>query len=213
MTVQSFTFNPFMTNCFVAHDEGEAVVVDASSHTEAEHRKLIGYVEEQGLEVRHLLLTHGHIDHIFGCRYLSDHFGLPWQMHRADLPLITRSKEQAVFFGVALEEPPRPETFLEEGDVVRFGGVELQVLFTPGHSPGHVCFFDAASRKVLSGDVLFQGSIGRTDLPGGSMPQLMESIFQQLVPLGDDVEVYCGHGPSTTIGRERKTNPFLQDAA
>ena len=130
-------------------------------------------------------------------------------MHRAELPFLVHAQEQARLFGVDLETPPAPEHFLEEGDTVAFGEVTWRVLHTPGHSPGSVCFYDEGEGAVLSGDVLFQGSIGRTDLMQGSMPQLMRSIFEQLVPLGDETRVYPGHGPATTIGRERQANPFL----
>ncbi len=209
MTVQAFTFNPFQTNCYVAHDAGEAVLVDPSCQAEHERRVVLDYLEAHDLTIRHLLLTHAHIDHVFGCAFFAGHVGLPWQMHRADVPLIRRSQEQAAFFGVPLEPPPVPETFLEAGDTIRFGAAAWTVRHTPGHSPGSVCFCDAEGGFVVAGDVLFAGSIGRTDLPGGSMPTLMRSIFEQLVPLGDDVTVYPGHGPATTIGRERRTNPFL----
>lgn len=209
MTIKSFTFNPFQTNCFVCHDAGEAVLIDPSCHTEAERQMVLDYLDQHALTVRHLLLTHAHIDHIFGCKALADHFGMPWQMHRADLPLLQRAREQAVFFGVKLENPPLPDRFLQEGDTVAFGEAAWEVLHTPGHSPGSVCFHDAAGGFVIAGDVLFQGSIGRTDLPGGSLPVLMESIFQKLVPLGEATAVHPGHGPSTTIGQEVQTNPFL----
>ncbi len=211
MTIQIFPFNPFQTNGYVCHAGGEAVLVDAPSHTPAEHEQVLAYLDAHGLTVRHLLLTHAHIDHIFGCRVLADRLGLGWQMHRADLPFVRRSQEQALLFGIGLEEPPEPAGFLEDGDTISFGGSTWQVRHVPGHSPGSIAFYDADRRAVFSGDVLFQGSIGRTDLPQGSLPQLMRSIYQQLLPLGDDVVVYPGHGPVTTIGRERRTNPFLQE--
>lgn len=211
MTIQTFTFNPFQTNGYVCHDGGEAVLVDAASQTPAEHQQVLAYLDAHGLTVEHLLLTHAHIDHIFGCRFFTDHFGMGWQMHRADVPFVRRSQEQALLFGVPLEEPPEPSGFLDAGDTVTFGATTWEVLHTPGHSPGSITFVDAAQGAALAGDVLFQGSIGRTDLPQGSLPQLMRSIYQQLVPLGDEVVVYPGHGPATTIGRERRTNPFLQE--
>lgn len=211
MTVQSFTFSPFQTNCYVCHDAGEAVLVDPSCSSEAERQAVVAYLEDQQLTLRHLLLTHAHIDHIFGCAFFAEAYGMPWQMHRDAVPFIERSKEQAMFFGVPLEPPPPPDptAFLGEGDVLIIGQAQWEVLYTPGHAPGSICFYDAENRFVLSGDVLFKGSIGRADLPGGSLPVLMESIFQKLVPLGDDVTVYSGHGPATTIGRERRSNPFL----
>lgn len=211
MEIKSFTFNPFQTNCFIAHDEGEAVIVDAASSEATEHAEIERYIEENKLKVTHLLLTHGHIDHIFGCRHLSERFGMPFRLHAEDLPLLQRAGDQAVMFGIPLEEPTSIDGSIEEGDEIRFGRVRWRVLHTPGHSPGSVAFFDEKARAVLSGDVLFAGSIGRTDLWKGSLPILMTSVFQKLVPLGDDVQVYSGHGPVTTIGDERRHNPFLNE--
>ena len=210
MTVQPFTFNPFQTTCYVCHDGAEAALVDASSHTAAEHRQILGYLDAHGLTLRHLLLTHAHIDHVFGCAFFADHTGLGWQMHRDDLPLLRYAPEQATFFGASMEAPPpAPTAFLEAGDEVPLGAATLAVRFAPGHSPGSVCFYDAAHGFVLAGDVLFRGSIGRYDLPGGSLPTLMRSIETQLLTLDDATTVYPGHGPATTVGHERRTNPFL----
>ena len=209
MEIRRFTFNPFQTNCYVCHDGTEAVIVDPSSAEEMEHQVVERYVEENSLEIRHLLLTHGHIDHIFGCAHFARKYGLGWQMHREDVPLLARAEDQASMFGVPIEAPPEPEVLLSEGDRIYLGESELEVLHTPGHSPGSICFFERGAGAIVAGDVLFQGSIGRTDLWRGSLPELMQSIFQKLVPLGDDVRVFPGHGPDTTIGRERAVNPFL----
>jgi glyoxylase-like metal-dependent hydrolase (beta-lactamase superfamily II) len=209
MQIRSFTCNPFQTNCYVCHDEGEAVLVDPSCSTDEEKAAVERFVSENGLTMRHLLLTHAHIDHIFGCRHFADLYGMGFQMHRADRPMLLAAEEQARLFGVDVEQPPEPQGFLDEDDTVTFGGVTLRVLHTPGHSPGSISFFDEPARSVLAGDVLFQRSIGRTDLWQGSLPQLMESIFRKLIPLGDDVDVHPGHGPATTIGEERRSNPFL----
>ncbi len=211
MEIRSFTFNPFQTNCFIVHDQGEAVIVDAASSTPAEHAEIEQYVEENQLQVRHLLLTHGHIDHIFGCTHLSERFGMPFKLHAEDVPLLERAEDQAAMFGIPLDRPQEVDGSIKEGDKVQFGGVTWRVLHTPGHSPGSIAFYDEAARVVLSGDVLFAGSIGRTDLWKGSLPILMESIFQKLLPLGDDIRVYSGHGPVTTIKDERRHNPFLNE--
>lgn len=209
MQIQRFTCNPFQTNCFVCHDRGDAVLVDASCSTEEEMAGVERYIDEQELTIRHLLLTHAHIDHIFGCAHFADRYGMGFEMHRADRALLQGADEQARMFGVPIETPPEPEAFLEEGDVVTLGRSSLRVLHTPGHSPGSISFYEETTRTVLSGDVLFQRSIGRTDLWRGSLPELMQSIFQKLIPLGDDVRVCPGHGPDTLIGEERKSNPFL----
>lgn len=209
MNRQRFTFNPFQTNCFICESEGEAVLIDPSCVTPDEMETVDAYLSENELEVRHLLLTHAHIDHIFGCAHFSRRFGMSFQMHRDDLALLSHAEEQARLFGVNVESPPETSQFLSQGDVIEFGGERLEVIHTPGHSPGSISFFHAPSKAVWSGDVLFQGSIGRTDLWRGSLPVLMQTIFEKLIPLGDDVTVHPGHGPDTTIRRERDSNPFL----
>ena len=212
MHVQAFTFNPFATNTYVVASEGEVVVVDAASHTPTEHAQIARYVEAQGLAVRHLLLTHAHIDHIFGCAALSKQFGMGWALHPDDNLILSYAAEQARYFGVQLEEaPPRAETPLRAGDTIRFGACTWQVLHVPGHAPGHVAFYDKANGVVFAGDVLFRASIGRTDLPMGDLPTLMHSIETQMLTLPDPTRVLPGHGPETTIGHERRNNPFLGD--
>jgi hydroxyacylglutathione hydrolase len=211
MTIQGFTFNPFQTNAYIIHDGTKAAIIDPSSSTPAEHGQIIDYVEENGLDVTHLLLTHAHIDHIFGLSAISSHFGLPFRVNRSEAPLLDHAAEQARMFGVDLELPPRPGEWIEEGEVIRVGEIELVSILTPGHSPGSMSFHSKKGDVLLAGDVLFQGSIGRTDLWQGSLPVLMRSIFEKLVPLGDKTVVYPGHGPSTQIGRERMSNPFLTE--
>lgn len=213
MIVEAFTFSSFMTNCYLCHDEGEAVLVDASCATTSEQETVLRVIDEYDLDVRHLLLTHAHVDHIFGCRFFEDHFDARFQAHEAAVPFIKRADEQAVAFGVEVDPPSVPTTFLGEGDTISFGSVTLDVLHTPGHSPDSISFVDAAGQQALTGDVLFQNSIGRTQgLPETSRSQLMSSITEKLLPLGDDVTIYPGHGPETTIGRERRQNPFVQEA-
>jgi glyoxylase-like metal-dependent hydrolase (beta-lactamase superfamily II) len=212
MQVQSFTFNPFMTNCYVCHDAGEAVIIDPSCAAPAEKQKVMDYLEEHDLTVVHLLLTHAHIDHIFGCAFFEKAFDDTFKMHDESEFFIERSMEQAKAFGVEVDPPSMPDTFLGEGDAVSFGSVTLDVMHTPGHSPDSICFIDRASEQAITGDVLFQDSIGRTQgLPKTSMPQLMASIRDKVLPLGDAFTIYPGHGPQTTVARERRQNPFLQE--
>ncbi|WP_232798098.1 MBL fold metallo-hydrolase [Salinibacter altiplanensis] len=202
-----------MTNSYLCHDQGEAVLVDASCETEAECEQVMQVIEEHDLDVRHLLLTHAHIDHIFGCTFFEEEVGQRFQAHEAAVPFIERAEEQATAFGVEVEPPSVPTTHLAEGDTVSFGDVTLDVLHTPGHSPDSISFVHRPSRQALTGDVLFQNSIGRTQgLPETSRPQLLHSVTEKLLPLGDDVTIYPGHGPSTTIGQERTQNPFVQEA-
>ena len=208
--IESFTFSPYATNCYVCHSDGEAVIVDASCVAPEEVAQVSAYVTSRNLRVCHLLLTHAHIDHILGCAALAHEFDLPWTAHRDSRLLIATAKAQALMFGTSIKQPPKPKCWIKEGDTIEFGRTSWSVLETPGHAPGSVCFHDEASGFVLAGDVLFCQSVGRTDLPGGNMATLMASIFQKLLVLPDDTAVYSGHGPPTTIGSERAYNPFLQ---
>lgn len=208
--VTRFTFNPFQENTWVLHADGEAMVIDPGCSDPGECRELEEWLEANDLTPVRLVLTHAHIDHVFGCAWMHERYGLLPELHRKDLPLLHHAADQGRMFGVFCAPPPEPRVFLEEGDVIRSGGRELHVLFVPGHAPGHIALWCPEDRFVISGDVLFQQSIGRTDLPGGDLDTLLSSIRAKLFPLGDDVVVHCGHGPDTTIGAEKRTNPFLR---
>ncbi|WP_022836101.1 MBL fold metallo-hydrolase [Salisaeta longa] len=213
MTIRSFTFNPFATNCYVCHDaDGRAALIDPSCATPAECETVLQYFHDNDLSMEALLLTHAHIDHIFGCHFFEERFGQRFQMHAAARPFIARATEQAQAFGVNITPPAVPETFLSEGDQVAVGALTFDVLHTPGHSPDSICFVARDAQEAFTGDVLFQGSIGRTEgLPQTSLPQLMQSIRTKVLPLGDAMTIHPGHGPSTTVGHERAHNPFLQE--
>lgn len=208
--VASFTHNPFQTNSYICHNGGEAVIVDASCSDAQEISEITDYVYSNDLTVRHLLLTHAHIDHILGCRELSKRFKLSWQAHRDTSIWLREAPGQALLYGLQIKPIPAPAVWLDENDQIVFGHAKWRILHTPGHAPGSICFVDDASGFVISGDVLFQDSIGRTDLPGGDRGVLMKSIFQKLLTLPHETIVYSGHGPSTTIGHECMQNPFLQ---
>jgi hydroxyacylglutathione hydrolase len=211
MTVKSFTVNPFMENSYIVHDAGKAAMIDPGFYGASERAQALGYLEQEDLEVERLLLTHAHVDHIIDCAYWSDTYGLPFEMHEQDLPLLKGARQQAAMFGVDMHDPPIPETFIRGGDTMTVGTSSWKVIEAPGHSPGSVCYYHADAGVLLSGDVLFQGSIGRTDLWRGSMEALLKSIHEKILTLPDETVVYPGHGPSTTVGRERAMNPFLQD--
>lgn len=196
-----FEMTPFYMNCYVLEDEGHAVVIDPGEAT----KELIDAV--QGLKVDMVLNTHCHIDHVGGNQALVTLTGAPLVCHKDDLPLLKNVEMQGQMFGVPVTPSPLPDRFIEEGDIITLGSSELKVLHTPGHAPGHVVLLGEGF--VIGGDVLFAGSIGRTDLPGGDHNQLLASIRDKLLPLPDETKVYCGHGPSTTIGVERRSNPFL----
>ena len=207
--VKPFTFSDFATNCYVCHSDGEAVIVDASCSTDEETSELVNYINSNNLNVRHLLLTHAHIDHILGCNTLAKQFNLSWQAHRDTSIWLAGAPAQALLYGIRMVRPPKAGSWLDEGDIIKFGSAQWHILHTPGHAPGSICFVDDANGFVLVGDVLFNQSIGRTDLPGGNMGTLMASIFQKLFTLPNNTLVYSGHGPPTTIGAERSQNPFL----
>lgn len=208
--IAKFTFNPFQENTYVIHDGTDAILIDPGCWNGPEQHELEQYLTENGLTPKKLVLTHAHIDHILGNSWVHSRYGLLPEMHKADLPLLRNGPKQASMFGVPLDPSPEPTHFIEEGDVIKLGGHYLHVLFVPGHAPGHIALYNKEQKFVINGDVLFMNSIGRTDLPGGDLDMLLKSIREQLFPLGDDVKVYCGHGPETTIGMEKRTNPFLR---
>lgn len=210
--VLKFTFNPFQENTYIVYDESnECVIFDPGCYTEEEKQSLVKEIERKGLRPVRLINTHCHIDHVFGNQFVAGHYGLGLEIHRGELPVLKAAPQSALFFGLSNTGPlsPEPEKFIEEGDAITFGETELEAILTPGHSPASLSFFCRADRFLIAGDVLFYGSIGRTDLPGGDFRTLINSITQKLFPLGDDVMVYSGHGPDTNIGFERQHNPFL----
>ncbi len=201
MEIQVLEMTPFAMNCLVVKEGGEALVIDPGE----EHPAIKAAVAD--CKVKMVVNTHCHIDHCGGNAGIVAATGAPLACHEADVPLLENLLQQAQMFGVPSEESPPPDRLLAEGDTVNVGGTAFEVLHTPGHSPGHIVL--VTDGIAIVGDVLFMGSIGRTDLPGGSMEQLLDSIRTKLLPLPDDTVVYSGHGPATTIGRERATNPFL----
>jgi len=210
LRITRFTFNPFDENTWVLDNGREALLVDPGCSDADEQRELEYWLATNRLTPIRLLLTHAHLDHVLGCAWMHRRFGLLPELHRADLPLLELAERQGLMYGIPCEPPPAPTKFLAPGDTITLGNERLEVLFVPGHAPGHIAFWHPEQRFVISGDVLFQRSIGRTDLPGGDMDTLIASIRTELFPLGDDVKVHCGHGPDTTIGEERRLNPFLR---
>ena len=209
LRIVPFTFNPFQENTYVLHDGREAILVDPGCWNSGEEHELETYFSENALTPTRLVLTHAHIDHVLGCAWAFQRYGLKPQVHRADLELLRGAPNVGRMYGLHCEPVPEPDVFLEEGDTITLGNARMEVLFVPGHAPGHIALYNAEERFVIAGDVLFHRSIGRTDLPGGDLGTLLSSISNKLFPLGDDVVVHCGHGPATTIGDERKHNPFL----
>ena len=216
MTVQTFVVSPFAENTYLLSDGGDCALVDPGTATREERQRVGEAIDASGLRVRHLLLTHAHIDHVFGCDHFAHRFGADadyggWQLHSADAPLLERAVVQGEMYGVRIDAPPPATRALAHGDVVELGATTLRVLHVPGHSPGSVAFYDEAGGVLIGGDVLFAGSIGRTDLWQGSLDVLLASIRDQILVLPDDTVIHAGHGPSTTVGAERRSNPFLRD--
>jgi len=212
MTVVPFTFNAFSENTYLLIDEAtrQCAVVDPGCYDPAERQELKHYIEKQGLHVALLLNTHAHIDHVLGNQFVLDTWpGTPFLLHPLDLPTLRAVPTYAGSYGFPAYQPAEPTGALAAGQPVRFGGTELAVRFAPGHAPGHVVFYHAPTATVIGGDVLFRGSIGRTDLPGGDHATLIRSITTELLSLPDATVVHPGHGPATTVGEERRSNPFL----
>ncbi len=212
MKIKTFEFNPLGVNTYVLYDRtGECIVVDASCFFSDENKLLLNFILDNNLVVKHLVNTHLHFDHIFGVNFLASQFGLKLLVHRDDIVLLENLSQQLQLFGFNTNVDYRPEIggFLAENDVVSFGEQQLKVLHVPGHSPGSIVFYNEKEKLALVGDVLFNGSIGRTDLLEGSFEQLTEGIRTKLFTFPDDTEVYPGHGPKTTIGQERRYNPFV----
>ncbi|MCX6282738.1 MAG: MBL fold metallo-hydrolase [Bacteroidetes bacterium] len=209
--LERFTFNTFMVNTYVLYDETkEAVIVDAACHEPFEKQGLSDFIQDSGLKIVRHINTHCHIDHILGSLFVAEKYGIHPEFHKAGLPFLTEAKSIAQTFGYTFEGLPGHGGFLEDGDVINFGNSSLGVLYTPGHADGSVCFYCPADGFVITGDVLFRDTVGRTDLPSGDFDLLMESIRTKLFTLPEDTVVYPGHGGETTIGYEMVNNPFIR---
>lgn len=210
INIKSFTFNPYQENTYILYDEThDCVIIDPGMYTGEEENAVLRFITDNKLKPVLLLNTHCHIDHVLGNKWVCDTYGLLPQFHKGEIPVISAVPAYAPQMGMRYEVSPLPEVFLQESGKVTFGDSELELIFAPGHSPAHLCFYSRTDNFLIGGDVLFYRSIGRTDLPGGNFSQLMDSIEANIFTLPDDCTVYPGHGPSTTIGDEKIYNPFL----
>ncbi len=210
ITVQFFTFSPLTENTYILYnDAGDAIIIDPGCYFNEEKQKLGNYIETKQLQPVQLINTHCHLDHVFGNKWVSEKYGLELFIHPNEESVLAFAPESGRMYGIPFENYTGKLHFLQEHDIVTIGKDELKVLLAPGHSPGSICFYCEKQKFVIGGDVLFQESIGRTDLPGGNYETLLKSIREQLFILPDDVTVYPGHGLPTTIGHEKKYNPFL----
>jgi hydroxyacylglutathione hydrolase len=209
-TIQAFPNNPYQENTYLLYDDsGECAIIDPGMYTAAEQNAVVNLIAQHQLKPVLLLNTHCHIDHVLGNKFVFDQYGLKPQFHEGEMAVLEAMPVWAQQSGIRYELSPLPETYLPETGTITFGNTTLELIFAPGHSPAHLCFYSAADQVLIGGDVLFRGSIGRTDLPGGNHTQLINNIQQKLFLLPDDCTVYPGHGPETTIGFEKATNPFF----
>ena len=213
MEIKTFYFNPIRVCCYVAWDDsGECVVIDPGCYGERELQRLKDFVEQKQLKPVRILLTHGHFDHILGLEDVARTWNLDAWIHPDDRRLMVSSGQWCAELGLSFKPFSGQLHGLSDGDILTFGQSSLRVIATPGHTPGGVCFFCEEAGVLFSGDTLFAGSIGRTDTEGGDYDQLIGSIARKILPLDGDVTVLPGHGPATSVGYERATNPFLHSA-
>jgi len=211
ITVEQHTFNPFQENTFLIYDETkEALVIDPGCYTDTERNRFKTIVAEKGLTLKGIISTHSHLDHVFGNKFVMETYNIGLTIHKEDLQTLYMLKTTADKYGIPnVQESPEPTNFVAEGEQIRFGNSFVDVVFVPGHAPGHIAFISHKDKFIINGDCLFLGSIGRTDLPGGNHQQLLDSITNKIFTLPEDYTVYCGHGPSTTVGFEKAKNPFF----
>lgn len=208
--IEKFVVNPLGENSFIISDEtGECIFIDPGFYYNEEHDEVLDYIKSNKLTPVKITNTHCHFDHILGVEFVRNEFKIPFFAHADDIFWVEKAIDQGKMFGFELEPVSPVDKFLVENDFVEFGNTKLKIIHVPGHSPGHVVFYSETDRKLIAGDVLFYGSIGRTDLPGGDYNTLISNIKAKLFELPDETVVYCGHGPETTIGFEKRTNPFL----
>lgn len=211
LSVKAFTFNPVQENTYVLYNENrECCIIDPGCYFSEEKEQLKAEIEKAGLKPVLLLNTHCHLDHIFGNKFAHETWGLLLHIHEKEKPVLDRGPASGLRWQLPFENYQGPLNYIKEGTAIKLGNEDLEVLFTPGHSPGSISFYHKAGGFVLGGDVLFNGSIGRTDLPGGDYDTLINSIQTKLFTLPDDTKVYSGHGTVTTIGFEKMNNPFVK---
>lgn len=208
--IKNFIFNSFQVNTYILYDEtGEGIIIDPACGNESELEEITAFTRDHHIKLTKIVNTHGHIDHIVGISRVVNAFNIPFVINQEDAVLLEMAPQQAMVFGFELSEPPVPTEYIQEGDTLTFGNSSLSLFHVPGHSPGSIAFYSKDGEFVIVGDVLFAGSIGRTDLPGGSYDALISSIKNKLFSLPMETKVFSGHGPSTTIQHEYDTNPFL----
>jgi len=211
LKVKVFTFNMFSENTIVLWDEKscEAAIIDPGNSTSDEDKELLDFISSHDLQIKYLINTHCHIDHILGCSFVKEKFNPVYYAPELDIPLLEHAQQQAQMFDIDFKQAPKPDNLITEQTEILLGESKLKFLFTPGHTPGEYCIYLEKEKICITGDVLFNESIGRTDLWGGDYNTLINSIQEKLFLLPDDVVIYPGHGETSTIGYEKQNNPFL----
>ena len=208
--IKCFTFNPFQENTYLLYDEeGTATLIDPGCYTEEEKQELEAFIRKEKLQVTQLLNTHCHIDHVLGNAWAIDRFQVTLQIHALEVPVLKSVEVYAPNYGFRDYVQSTASSFLAEGQEIQVGKEKLRCIFVPGHAPGHLVFYHEASKRCIAGDALFKGSIGRTDLPGGNHALLLEKIKSQLFVLPEETVIFPGHGPESTFGHERRSNPYV----
>lgn len=211
LTVQRFTFNPLAEHTYVVYDQTKAcAIIDPGCFEQQEKQQLSSFIQAHALQVTHLINTHCHLDHVLGNQYVKDTYAVKLAIHPQEVPILQQAPTYAPQYGLTGYEPTEAEILLTASHTIQVGNTQLTVLHVPGHSPGHIALYSSQEQICFVGDVLFSGSIGRTDLPGGDQDTLLQSIWQQLFTLDDQVTLYPGHGPTTTIAIEKRSNPFCR---
>ena len=209
--IKIFVFNPIQVNTYIIYDESHhAAVIDPACFDKEEENELYTFLMDNELEVVLAVNTHAHFDHILGNNFIFKKFGLKTLMHKAGLKFAEQAANQSRMFGFETEDIILPEKFLEQDEILKFGNSSLKVLYTPGHADGSVCFYSQEQGFMITGDLIFRESVGRTDLPTGNYQLLIQSIQNHILTLDEDTVLYPGHGPKTTIGHEKKYNPFIK---
>lgn len=208
--IKTFVFNSFQVNTYLLiNDNNEGLIIDAANYTPAEDQELLSYIRDNNIQIRKHLLTHAHVDHILGADFVEKTFNVKPATHKDSMFFWNSAEEFASVFGIEIRKPSAPNVFYTQDDEFSFGNEAIKVIHAPGHADGSLCYYFPESNMLFTGDVLFASSIGRTDLPTGNMETLLRSVREKLFVLPDETMVYPGHGPSTTIGDEKRGNPFL----
>lgn len=214
LKVKSFVFSPIQENTYLLYNEfNDCMIIDPGCYFSEEEDELVGFITQSNLTPRMLLNTHCHLDHVFGNKFVAGTYELTLQLHEKEKMLLDYAPTSGLVYNMPFDNYTGEYIYLKEGDKIKLGEDELSVIEAPGHSPGHICFYCAKQNFIISGDVLFNRSIGRTDLPGGDHETLLKNIRKKLFVLPDETVVYSGHGPETTVGEEKKHNPFLNGLA